>query len=492
MKSLFRNGLVLCGAALVAAACKDNPIVGPLNSTAVVVGPLSSSQLQTALTGVVQQTRANAGLTYYYVGGVLGRDVYRFDPSESRYIYEAFTSTFSKTSFFGASQFNGEYTTIRAGNTLLSNLQQTADSVASPQQKQAIAGLVHTLQALEYYRVEEYHDSLGTPIQSADSSKLGDILCAPAALKYISTLLEQANTELKAGSAGSATARFTVGSGTPVAFPSGFKTQGDFTVIENFRRIVNRGMKGKVEVYLGIGRPGSAGNATNFTNAITALDEAIGATPTTQAQLNFGPYLQFSTAPGEISNPLADANLYVNPSFVDSAQAGDQRVATKVLTLASPAQYTAKGFVYKTNYSPAVSSTANPANFVRPIAIIRVGELVLLRAQAKIGLGQYTAAAADLNIVRTIEGGLPALAPATSQAQAISQLLYEKRYSLFLEGPQRLTDLRAYGRLNASFLPKEGKNSTGASGDKFQKALFIPQGEADVRGGNVTPTGCTT
>jgi starch-binding outer membrane protein, SusD/RagB family len=499
MTSFLRNGLALLGGALALGACKDNAIVGPINSTAVTVGPLSTSALQTAITGVLQQSRANAGLTYFYVGGVLGRDVYRFDPSESRYIYEAFTTSVSNTSFFGGGQFANEYTTIRAGATLLANLDKTADSVVTTRQKQAIRGLVHTLQALDYYRVEAYHDSLGTAIQPADSSKVGAIVCAPAALAYISALLDTANTELIAGAAGSATQTFGRGpADSAIVFPSGFRTNGDFTVIENFRRVLNRGLKGKVEVYRALGSAAVAGPSSSFSTAITALNEAIGPTPiTTQEQLNYGPYYQYSTAPGELANPLADANIFVNTSFVDSAQAGDRRLANQVITLRdtsgklAPASYTARGFTYSTPYKPVVSSTGNPANFVRPIPIIRIGELVLLRAQAKIGLNQYAAATADLNIVRVAEGGLPAITtPPTTQAAAITALLYEKRYSLFLQGPERLVDLRTYGRLSSAFFKKEVSDDpkTGKERDLFQKRLRIPQAEADVRGGNITPS----
>jgi hypothetical protein len=72
----------------------------------------------------------------------------------------------------------------------------------------------------------------------------------------------------------------------------------------------------------------------------------------------------------------------------------------------------------------------------------------------------------------------------TTKSQAISAVLYEKRYSLLFEGAQRLVDLREYGRLNATYLKKELPN------DPFNAALPLPRGELDARGITVNPA-CT-
>ncbi len=482
MNSLLRNSALLLGGAALLGACKDTPTVPPINSTSVVVGPIADlAQLNVLTTGLLNSVRGNqAGLAFYYVGGAFARDVYRFDPSEGRFISAAITSAQTPASFFGASQFAGQYTTIRAGSTLLYNLSQTPDAVLSQQQKAGVRGFVHTLQALEYYQVEAYHDTSGTPIQAADSSKQGPIVCPTAALRFISALLDTANTELKAASGGSSSATFAF------AFPSGFKVNGDFSQIEDFRKVLNRGLKGQVELYRGIGRQ-TPGTAQNYTDAIAALNEAIGPTPTTQNDLNRGPYLQFSTAPGELANPLADAYLRLNPQFVVGVDTTDNRFRSKVTTNAALSTYTVGGRVYTSRYTPTATRTENPGNFVAPIPIIRVGELVLLRAQAKIGLNDLAGARTDINIVRTIEGGVAPIGALASQSAAIDAVLYEKRLSLFLTGPQRLVDLRAYNRFAAPYVTREN------TADRLSRALPIPQAEIDVRGGAaaVVPT-CPT
>lgn len=81
-----------------------------------------------------------------------------------------------------------------------------------------------------------------------------------------------------------------------------------------------------------------------------------------------------------------------------------------------------------------------------PIPIIRNEELILLRAEANIGLGNLATALTDLNFVRQAAGGLPAIAGLASTDAAIMALLYERRYWLLFEG-HRWFDVRRYGQL---------------------------------------------
>ena len=124
----------------------------------------------------------------------------------------------------------------------------------------------------------------------------------------------------------------------------------------------------------------------------------------------------------------------------------------------------------------AFATTANTADQTKPLAILRDEELVLLRAQAYFEAGQFANGAADLNSVRT-SYGLAAIPVPADLATARQALLYEKRYSLIFEGPQRLVDLRAYGQLKAGITTPEGPN------DPFNTAFPIPKTEADARGG---------
>ena len=113
-----------------------------------------------------------------------------------------------------------------------------------------------------------------------------------------------------------------------------------------------------------------------------------------------------------------------------------------------------------------------------PIAIIRNEELILLRAEAKLGSGDKAGAIADMNIVRQNSGGLPAstLTAANSTDEILTGILYEKRYSLMMEG-HRWVDARRYGRLAS--LPLD--IASGPNKNFVAKVMPIPQGECLVR-----------
>src|SRR5438045_8247853 len=157
----------------------------------------------------------------------------------------------------------------------------------------------------------------------------------------------------------------------------------------------------------------------------------------------------------------------LNPLAKVGVPAGELR-ASKIVSRSATS-----GFGISTNitYVGAVASTANQA---APLGILRDEELVLIRAQAEIDAGQLANAILDINDVRT-NYGLAPVAPATKTA-AIDAVLYKKRYSLLFERPQRLDDLREYGRLNATYLRNETET------DPFNAALTIPRAELNARG----------
>ena len=114
-----------------------------------------------------------------------------------------------------------------------------------------------------------------------------------------------------------------------------------------------------------------------------------------------------------------------------------------------------------------------------PAGIIRNEELMLIRAEANIFTNNFAAALQDINNIRSVSGGLGPTAFAT-QADGLTALLYEKRYSLLLEG-QRWNDYRRFGLL--AQLPID------QPGQFVAKVMPIPQAECDAR---VTkPNGCT-
>ena len=451
-------------------ACKDSTSVPDLNNPSVssVGGALNPGNLQILLTGALNQERQALDFPFYVFPATMARDVWRLDNSESRFLTETLEVAPSPGGFL-ARGFSTYYTAIKAENNLLDAVPNaTADFSAGD--KAAITGFVRTLKANDFYRLLETRDTLGLPVAVQDPNVLAPILCKPKVLDYLAALLDSAYTDLQAAQAGGTTT-------FPAKLPAGWTAiGGDYSQISNMIKY-NRGLKGKVSLYRGL----AGGPASSYTDAIAALDIALAGDPGTTASLAQGPYYQFSTLSGEVANPLFDSRIHFVPSVFDSLQAGDLR-ASKIITQATAATLTADGVAFSTRYDPAVTVTSNSANQTRPIPILKNEELYLLRAQAKIENNDLLGAAADANVVRTVSGGLTPTV-FTSKADAINKILYEKRYSLLTDGGQRLADLRAYGRLNATSFPP-GQSSPFA-GDPFNYALPYQQAEIDARKGDI-------
>ncbi|HEV7595765.1 MAG TPA: hypothetical protein VGO33_12270 [Gemmatimonadaceae bacterium] len=474
----MKKHIVALACVIVAiGACKDSTSVPDLNNPSVssVGGALSPGNLQILLTGVIDRERQGLDFPFYVFPATMARDVWRLDNSESRFESETLEGRPSPGGFVGTRGFPIYFNAMRAAQNLIDAVPKaTAEFTAGD--KLAITGFVRTLKANDLYRVLETRDTIGLPVALSDPNAAAPaaILCKPKVLAYISAALDSAYTDLQAAKAAGTTT-------FPATLPAGWTSVGgDYSTIDNQIKY-NRGLKGKIELYRGLA---AGGTAQNFTDAKTALDLALAGVPATAAGLAGGPYYQFSTLSGEVANPLFDSRIHFTPSVHDSLQAGDLR-GSKIITQSTPATLKVDGVTFTTPYDPAVTVTSNPQNQTRPIPILKNEELFLVRAQAKIGLNDYIGAAQDMNIVRSVSGG-PALTPYVTfanQTQAIDAVLYEKRYSLLTDGPQRLVDLRAYNRLDAAHYPP-GTQLAPYTSDPYNWVLPYPQSEIDARGGN--------
>ena len=178
--------------------------------------------------------------------------------------------------------------------------------------------------------------------------------------------------------------------------------------------------------------------------------------------------------PTALFEPTGPAIL-ARPSIVADAQpqpsgTRDARVGRKVAPLS--AARTVQGITTDVIFTIYGSNTA-------PVPIIRNEELILLRAEANIGLGNLAAAQTDINFIRTNSGGL---APVTlaSPAAALDELLYNKRYSLLFEGGHRWIDLRRYNRLGT--LPRALPSHTVQSRFPFPEAECLARVPAPTQG----------
>jgi hypothetical protein len=301
---------------------------------------------------------------------------------------------------------------------------------------EATTGFVQTIQALDFLHVINTRDDFGAPID-VDIDPTGTP--APIATKaevfaHIANLLDSAQTHLGLG-----------GSVFPFPLSSGF---AGFDNVAGFTKF-NRALRARVAVYTG-----------DFNTALTALQ---GSFIDPAGSLTTGVYFVYSTIAGDVVNTLFDASvpdasapraIAAHASILTDAQlqpggALDQRALDKV-ELFQPIQTALNGAI-----KDSVKFTIYTSNLA-PIPIIRNEELILLRAEANIGLNtapSLAAAVTDIDLIRTTSGGLAPYAGPVTQTALQDELLYNKRYSLLFEGGHRWIDMRRYNRLNT--LPRD-------------------------------------
>ena len=426
-------------AALGTGACSFDIVTNP-NSPDPIGNNPSRAQVSSTANGImiaIRQEFADIPID----GGILGREMFRFDGSDPRFTGELLHGPLDAGGpAFGGDHWAEEFNSIRAGNNLLAVL-STATALSAEEQS-ATSGYVKTLQALDFLLILDFHTEDSIPIDVGI-----DVTAPPApfvtnaeAYAHVIQLLDQGQTELAAG-------------GAAFPFPlapgfSGFDTPATFSQF-------NRALRARVAVY-----------QNQFADALTALAGSF-INPT--SALDLGVYMPYGTGPGDFANPLSQdpqqGENFVHPSIQTGAQLQtdgvslDRRFLTKTVPRAPRSADNLTSSIGWVRY-PTPSTS---------IPIIKNEELILLRAEANIGLGDLASALTDINTVRTTSGGLPPLVAFADANTALTELLYNKVYSLLYEGGHRWIDARHYGRLNT--LPVD------RPGDVVFSTLPIPNAE---------------
>ncbi|MBI4501202.1 MAG: RagB/SusD family nutrient uptake outer membrane protein [Gemmatimonadetes bacterium] len=369
-----------------------------------------------------------------------GRNAFNLDPTEVRSMTTPMLGPLTSGGWWG-------YRNIRNGNSILKAL-GVVGAAMTDQQKEGVRGFVKTIMAWEFHALLRVRFQDGAAIDvDRPRSELAPIVGGSQVLSHIVKLLDEAKTHLQAA-------------GTAFSFaplPSGFT---GFNTPATFLRF-NRALKARVEVYGATWETANA--AAHWNAALQAITESFistsGCTGSISAAclttLGVGPQHTYSTASGDALNTLYDPTgrqRLVSPSFLADAErrpngAYDDRQVRKVI------QSTPRALVgYTSDYRWALVPTNTTG-----IPIIRNEELILLRAEANLGLGNTSAAIQDINFIRANSGGLasisdPFVPAAGQQPTLLDQLLYEKRYSLVYEFGHRWVDALRYNKLAS--LPK--------------------------------------
>ncbi|HET9581315.1 MAG TPA: RagB/SusD family nutrient uptake outer membrane protein [Gemmatimonadota bacterium] len=442
---LLATILVAVGAACTSLEAPDfnNPSIDELQEN-----PTRASAAAAA-TGLLIGARENIGEFNGYVSltGILGRESYNLDGADTRYATEMYQGAVLNpgSPALGGNLWALRYQNIRNANILLTALDRLLDDPLTgmtPAEKEATRGFAKTIQALDFLLVINTRDENGAVID-VDRPVLdppAPIESKEAVFAHIVQLLEEAAGHLQNG-----------GGEFPFPLSPGF--QG-FDTPATFLQF-NRALLGRVEVYRG-----------NFAGALTALGESF---LSTAAPLDLGVYHSYGGGSGDKALTLVNPTIFAHPSIDDDAEEQtngepDARVLRKVTQVEPRAPI--MGLTSDLRFDPLYPSPFSS------VAIIRNEELILLRAEANIGLGTVAAAIEDINFIRVNSGGLPQRGDLNA-GNILDELLDQKRYSLLFEGGHRWIDMRRYGKL--------GELPIDRPGDVVHAAFEIPIDEQLAR-----------
>ena len=360
--------------------------------------------------------------------------------------------------------WGAEFANIRSANIFLAALAKTSQLSAA--QKSAGVGLAQTLKALAMFKVIAARGKLGAPVavERSLSEAPPPFLTEDGVYNYIRALLDSAKTNLQAG----ASVAF------PLILPGGF---ADFSTPVDFLKFAH-GLAAKAEVF-----HGSVGCGTAcYQLALAELGQSY--LSLDASALGFGPAYDFSSGPGDAPNGLSDPlngagffALRVNQTDAQLQLGGamDQRVLDKIADATRDPPQTVGGFTITGELKFTNYLSGGRSNTSAPIPILKNEELILLRAEANLGLLNKAAAIADLDFVRVNSGGLAptGLTAGSSTGAMLDELLYNRRFSLLWEQGTRWIDARRYNRL-ATIPPV-------VSGGAVPTEIPIPEAECQAR-----------
>jgi hypothetical protein len=258
----------------------------------------------------------------------------------------------------------------------------------------------------------------GIRVNVTNPNNLGSIVDYKDGLAAITALLDSGQTAFN---------------GATVSFQlAGF---GDFSDASGLTKF-NRALAARVELYQ--------------TNWQTALNDLGASFFSLNGSFSTGVYHEFSTGSGDLLNPVfipqnqTGEVRVAHPTYVEDILNGDDRInkVSQRTTVASLSGLSSDYDVWL-----YTSSTA-------PIGIIRNEELILIYAEANIQLGNLTQGLQAINIIRNGHG-LANYSGAVNQSSLITEMLFQRRYSLFFEG-HRWIDVRRYNLLGTLPIDRPG------------------------------------
>lgn len=464
-KKLFRvatAALVLV--TLPVAACRDLSVPNQNQPTADdLTGSPSRGTLTRAAVGIQIEAFADlAGEIQQF--GIYGRELLNLLGNDPRETGEEMRGPQDPGGRAGAS-WQAKYSAIRTIHTYLTALGNT--SVLTEQEKRASAGFAKTLKAWHLHRLAVRSGAAGLPIDTDRSidDEPAPLVSAADAMAAASALLDEALADLQAG-----------GSTFPFAFVPGYT---GFTTPATFAQF-NRALATKVLVH----RATFAACSACWAEAATALGLSLVTDAGLPGSLATGVYYGYTGTANELNNPvtetLANDRYWVHQSIITGAQLRPNGEPDLRLTTKTAAAGRTRTFneVAATHKPILYNNRANPAEADNGADIpwITNEELLLLRAEIRWNTSNRAGAVSDINLIRQHAGGLAPspLTAASTDAEFVTELLYNRLYSLLFTQGVRWVDARRYNRLGTLPIDRQG--------DVVHPHMLIPAAECDARG----------
>jgi hypothetical protein len=422
MKTIQQNiksGVFLfCSLSMFFTACKKD--YGDLNGETIQA--LTSNATQAQLNNLVSGTESGmrVSLNFYLDDvSIIGRETYRFSNSEPRYVVDllgANGSTLNGSDFYITDPWSARYSVVKNCNILIQAAGNTSQITRA--QKAGYIGFAQTIKAYQLLMNLNLTYNNGIRVNVTDPNNLGPFVSYSAGLAAITSLLDSAQTQF---------------SNASIAFQlAGFAGFNDAPGLTQF----NRALAARLDVY-----------QSNWQAALNDLNASFFSL---NGSFNTGVYHEFGTGSGDQLNPVfipqnqTGEVRVAHPSYPADIEAGDDRI-NKISQRTQPASLS--GLTSDWDVWLYTSSTA-------PIGIIRNEELILIYAEANIQLGNLSKGLQAINIIRNGHG-LANYNGAITQSALLTEMLFQRRYSLFFEG-HRWVDLRRYNLLSTLPIDRPG------------------------------------
>jgi hypothetical protein len=427
-------------------------------SDALTDAPSRAVLARTAI-GIQTQTNVDLGAQIQQ-WGIYGREGWNLLGNDPRETGEEISGPQDPGGRAGG-EWGGKYAAIRTINAYLTAL---GNSSLPEAEKTASRGFANTIKAWHLHMLAVRSGPTGMPIDvdRPISAEPAPLVPSAEASEAASTLLDEAFADLNAGA-----------SEFPFSFVEGY---AGFDTPATFKQF-NRALAAKVLVH----RATFFACAACWAQAQTAIAASF---ITETGSLATGVYYGYTGAAGEAANPVTetlDNNRYwVHPSIITGAQLRpngqpDLRLTSKTALGAKPRTLNNLTGTYKPVMYNSASDPSVPDRGAN-IPWINNEELLLLRAEIRWNTANKAGAISDIDLVRVNAGGLAptSLTSGSADSDFITELLYNRLYSLMWTQGTRWVDARRYNRLATLPLDRPG--------DVVHPNMLIPSAECDARG----------